>query len=182
MSCKLEIKPCTFHTAKFAVMNWHYSKAMPAGKLVKYGVWEDSKFVGAVIFGRGANQYVPKSLGLKLTECCELVRVALKEHKTPTTRIVSICLKLLKNSNVGLKVVFSYADWTNQHHLGVIYKAGNWKQHGLRKSEGGHFLVDGKIVHNRSLNSKYGSKDNYPEFVKEAPVQEKYFFTYNLRD
>lgn len=178
----LQIKPCTFKSAKYAVEHWHYSKCMPSGKLVKFGVWEDEKFIGVVIFGRGANQYVPQSLGLKLTECCELVRVALKEHKVPTTRIVAISLKLLKQSNTGIKTVFSYADWTNQKHIGIIYKAGNWQQWGIRQSKGGHFIVNGRLVHNRSLNSKYGSKSNYPDYVIEAPVQEKYFFTYNLRD
>lgn len=43
-------------------------------------------------------------------------------------------------------------------------------------------MVEGRLVHNRSLNSKYGSKANYPEYVKEAPAQKKHFFVYNLRD
>lgn len=178
----LRIEPCTFKSAKYAVEHWHYSHCMPAGKLVKYGVWENDLFVGVVIFGRGANQYVPQSLGLKITECCELVRVSLRKHGTPTTRIVSICLKMLKKSNTGIKKVYSYADWTNQHHQGIIYKAGNWQQHGLRSSKGGHFMIGDKLIHKRSLNSKYGSKTNYPENVKEAPIQQKYFFTYTLRD
>lgn len=180
MSIKLDY--CSFDAAKYAVINWHYSKAMPAGKLVKIGVWEDERFIGVVLFGRGANQFVPQSLGLKLTECCELVRVALTTHKAPTTQIVSIALKLLKKSNTGIKLVYSYADLTNQGHKGIIYKAGNWKQHGIRKSEGGHYIdKDGKIVHNRSLNAKYGSVTNYPDSFKKAPPQEKYFFTYDLR-
>lgn len=180
MSIKLDF--CSFDAAKYAVMNWHYSKAMPAGKLVKIGVWENSIFIGVVLFGRGANQYVPQSLGLKLTECCELVRVALNKHTAPTTQIVSVALRLLRKSNEGIKTVYSYADLTNQGHLGIIYKAGNWKQHGIRRSDGGHYLdKDGKIVHNRSLNAKYGSKTNYPESYTKAPVQEKYFFTYELR-
>ncbi len=48
----LEIKPCSHKAAKFAVENWHYSHSMPAGKLVKYGVWEHGKFVGSIIFSR----------------------------------------------------------------------------------------------------------------------------------
>jgi hypothetical protein len=180
MNLKLDF--CSFEAAKYAVMNWHYSKAMPAGKLVKVGVWENKKFIGAVIFGRGANQFVPKSLGLKVTECCELVRVALNKHISPTTKIVSIALKMLKKVNEGIKTVFSYADWTNQKHKGIIYKAGNWKRHGIRSSEGGHFLdKNGRIVHNRTLNAKYGTKSNYPNEYVKAPVQEKYFFTYELR-
>lgn len=177
----LKLDFCDYKAAKHACENWHYSKTMPAGKLVKIGVWEDSIFIGAVIFGRGANQYVPQSLNLKLTECCELVRVALTKHSTETTRIVAIALKMLKKSNPGLKLVYSYADITNQGHSGIIYKAGNWQYHGIRKSKGGHFLIGETLVHNRSLNSKYHHKENYPEYVKPAPLQEKHFFTYNLR-
>ena len=69
---------------------------MPAGKLVKYGVYENNKFIGAVIYGRGANNNMHKYLKCKITECAELVRVALTEHETPVTRIVAITLKLLK--------------------------------------------------------------------------------------
>lgn len=129
----LLIRPCTFNSAKYAVEHWHYSKCMPAGKLVKYGVWEDDKFIGAVVYGRGANQYVPQSLGLKVTECCELVRVALKAHITPTTKVVAISLKMLRKDNPGIRKVYSYADETNQGHKGVIYHAGNWQYLGERE-------------------------------------------------
>ena len=121
----LLIKPIGHKQAKYAVLNWHYSEAMPAGKLIKYGVFEDEKYIGVIIYGRGANQYVPQSLGLKVTECCELVRVALTSHKNPVTKMIAISLKILKKENPGIKTVFSYADETNQNHKGIIYKAGN---------------------------------------------------------
>ena len=41
-------------------MHWHYSQAMPAGKLVTFGVWEHGRFVGAVLYGRGANHNLSK--------------------------------------------------------------------------------------------------------------------------
>lgn len=144
----LLIERCTFKAAKFAVLNWHYSQSMPAGKLVKYGVWENDKFIGAVIFGRGANNNVHKHLKMKTTECCELVRVALRKHETPTTRIISICLKLLHRENPGIKIVYSYADKTNQGHEGIIYRAGNWQYHGIRKHRG--YYIDtrtNKLIH-----------------------------------
>lgn len=176
----LRIANCSYESSKFAVLNWHYSKTMPASKLIKYGVWENKKFIGTVIYGRGANQHVPKSLGLKMTECCELTRVALNKHITPTTRIIAITLRLLKKQNKDLKKVFSYADWTNQKHKGTIYKAGNWKYQGARVCNGGHYIVNNKIVHNRTLNGKYGSTKNYPKSIKKAQTQTKYFFTYDL--
>ena len=91
----LKIDWATYKAAKYAVMHWHYSKAMPAGKLVKIGVWENEKFIGCVIFGRGANNNIGKPYGLNQTQACELVRVALTNHLTPVTKIVAYSLKML---------------------------------------------------------------------------------------
>lgn len=115
----LKIDWCSFEAAKYAVLRWHYSKCMPIGKLVKVGIWENKKFIGAVIFGYGNNQYQGNKFGLKQTQICELLRVALTEHRTPVTRIVSIALKMLKQSNHGIRCVVSYAD-PEQGHNGAI--------------------------------------------------------------
>ena len=42
----LKIDWASHEAAKFACVNWHYSKCLPIGKLVKVGVWEDSKYIG----------------------------------------------------------------------------------------------------------------------------------------
>lgn len=182
---KLLIAPCSFEAAKFAVLNWHYSKTMPSGKLVKFGVWENDKFIGAVIYGRGANNNLAKSLNLKTTECCELVRVALTTHITHVTRIVAITLKLLKKLNSGLLVVASYADETNQGHKGVIYKAGNWTYRGKSISKSGHVKLGDKIVHYRSINARFKSISRIPEELRgkmqKVEPQVKHLFTYDLR-
>src|SRR5574337_1147184 len=98
---QLKLNWCSFEAAEYAVKHWHYSHAMPAGKLIKIGVWEDNKFIGAVIFGRGANNHLLMPYGLDVTEGCELVRVALKEHQTTVTKIISIAIRLLKKKNPG---------------------------------------------------------------------------------
>ena len=41
----LKLDWCSHEAATFAVMHWHYSKAMPKSKLAKVGVWEDGKFI-----------------------------------------------------------------------------------------------------------------------------------------
>lgn len=55
---------------------------MPVGKSVKCGVWEDNKFVGAVIFSQGNNLHIGAKFGLGLFSICELTRVALAKHNT----------------------------------------------------------------------------------------------------
>jgi hypothetical protein len=63
MMDQLIVAPCSHDAAKHAVMNWHYSRAMPTGKFVKLGVWEDSRFIGAVLFGRGPARQLGNPFG-----------------------------------------------------------------------------------------------------------------------
>lgn len=151
---ELKIAPCDIRAARFAVMNWHYSKAVPAGKLVKFGVWENGKFIGAVIYGRGATPNLGRPYGLEQTEICELVRVALDKHVTPVSQIVSETLRQLRQSNPGLRLVVSFAD-PDQGHSGGIYKAGNWLFTGT-SAPAKFFRIYGKKTHPRSVGAMGG--------------------------
>src|SRR5262245_48694325 len=71
---ELKLDWCSFEAATYAVKHWHYSRSMPATKTVKIGVWEDDKFIGAVIFAWGSNQYLGRMFGLKMLETAELCR------------------------------------------------------------------------------------------------------------
>ncbi|MEM7738704.1 MAG: protein Mom, partial [Deinococcota bacterium] len=93
---KLKLAWCSYEAAKYACENWHYSQSVPAGKLVKVGVWEDGKFIGCIIFSRGANNNIGKPYQLKQTEICELTRVALTQHKTPVSKMLAIALRMLR--------------------------------------------------------------------------------------
>jgi hypothetical protein len=128
---------------------------MPGGKLVRIGVWEGERFVGAILYGNGANRHIGRPFGLQGTEVAELVRVALapgREH--PTSRCVAVSLKLLKRQCPGLKLVISYAD-TRQGHVGTIYQATNWLY--LEEARRQTYLrVRGKVSHPRTLYSRYG--------------------------
>lgn len=148
----LLVAPCSHKAARFAVMNWHYSQAMPAGKLVKIGAWEDGAFVGAVIYARGASDAIGKPYGLKQTEVCELVRVALTKHRTPVSKIVSIAQKILLKTSPRLRLVVSYAD-PEQGHIGVIYQAMNWFYAGQTSQD--FVVIDqgGKRWHSRMVSS-----------------------------
>ena len=153
----LKIDWATHEAAKHAVENWHYSESMPAGKLVKVGAWEDGRFIGTVIFGRGANNNIGKPYGLDQTAACELVRIALRGHVTPVSKIAAIAMRFLKKSSPGLRLIISYADPLQGHH-GGIYQAGNWLYCG--KTKGGTAQIQmpsGKIIHKRTAMSQYGT-------------------------
>ena len=150
----------SYAATKYAVTRWHYSHAMPAGKMVRIGAWEAGDFVGAVIFSRGANRHLLRPYGLDQTEGCELTRVALRRgHGTPVSRIVSLALRFLKTASPGMRLVVSYADVDEGHH-GGIYQAGNWIYEGLM-GEGARsaFIVNGRKMHPKSVHSK-GVKQN----------------------
>jgi hypothetical protein len=112
----LRVDWCSHEAAKFAVEHWHYSRTMPVSKRAHLGVWEGGEFIGAVIFAWGANPNLAKAYGLAMTQCAELVRVALKLHKTPVSRILAVCVKMIRGQSEGLRLIVSYAD-TREGHL-----------------------------------------------------------------
>jgi hypothetical protein len=121
----LKVDYCSFEAARYAVEKWHYSHRLPPPPHNPMGVWEDGRFIGAVVFARGASSNLLKPYGLTTYEGAELVRVALTKHKTPVSRIVAIALKLLKAKNPNFRLIVSFAD-PSHGHVGGIYKAGGW--------------------------------------------------------
>jgi len=122
---ELKIDWATHEAAKYAVENWHYSRTLPVGKMVKLGAWEDRKFIGVVIFAWGMNKGLGQPYGLQMVDCCELVRVALTKHQTPVSRIMAVALRFLKKQSDGIRLIVSFADPEEGHH-GGIYQASNW--------------------------------------------------------
>lgn len=144
---KLVVAPASHDAAKFAVENWHYSRILPTGKLVKFGVWENDSYIGCVIFSRGASPNLGTALDLDQTEVCELTRVALTKHEAPVSQIVALALAELKRTNAGMRAVVSFADPKEGHH-GGIYQAGNWLFTGSSNPVTEYF-IEGRWRHTR---------------------------------
>lgn len=155
----LKIDWATYDATKYACENWHYSKCTPVGKLVKIGAWENGKFIGVVVFGRGANRGLGMPYGLEQDEVCELVRIALRAHETPVSRIMMIAIKFLKRENPGLKLIVSFADAEQGHH-GGIYQATNWIYNGMSNSAE-EYIWKGKRWHGRAFRKQFGSHLQY---------------------
>lgn len=175
-STLLKLDWCSHEAAKFAVENWHYSRMMPHAKLAKIakiGVYEDGKFIGCVIFGSGATRQFGTRYGLTQFQICELVRIALREHQAPVTRIVAIALKLLKGAFPKLRMVISFAD-PEQDHVGAIYQAGNWTYTGMT-TPSPEFIFKGRRWHGRAFNKHLtpfqiaGCKSNFDKARKLDP-------------
>jgi len=120
--------------------------------MVSFGVWENTVFKGTVIFSRGASSNIHKPFGLKITEIAELTRVALTTHETHVSKIISVCLKLLRIKEPSIKLIVSYAD-PNHNHLGKIYQASNWIY--LGKTNKTEKFIDrtGRIWHSRQVKA-----------------------------
>jgi hypothetical protein len=152
----LRLAFCHREAAIFAVKVWHYSRTLPAGRLVCVGVWEKSMFVGAVIFGRGASSEIGSPFGLCQSEVCELTRVALGPHQAPTSQIVSLAVRLLRRQSPGLRLIVSYADPEHGHH-GGIYQAMNWQFIGATNRES-LIRLNGCLFHPRTVGSRYRTR------------------------
>ncbi len=168
MGAVLRVDWCSYEAAKYACEKWHYSKSIPASKTVKIGAWEDDRFIGCCIFSWGSNQHLGKQFGLKMTECCELTRVALARHQTPVTRILSIAIRFLRRQSPGLRLIISYADCDEGHH-GGIYAGGNWVYIGKVQNNGGtpKYRIHGQVMHGRSVHSKWGSGSQSLEWLRK---------------
>ena len=147
---------CSYKAAKYAVEHWHYSKTMPVGKLLKIGVWEDDKYIGAVLFGNGANNHIGCPYDLSQFEVCELVRIALTKHNAPVSQIVKASIKFLRCQSPGIRLVVSYAD-PEQGHTGVVYQASNWFYVGSSQPQRETLGDSGEIVHKRTQHSRFGT-------------------------
>jgi hypothetical protein len=131
---------------------------LPAGKLVKVGAWENGKFIGVVLFGRGANHNMVKGYGLEQDHGCELVRIALTSHVTPVSRIAAHAMRFLKRQSPNLRLIVSYADPEAGHH-GGIYQAGNWVYRGV-SAPAIKVWYNGKWSHKKTVDDAGVRQDN----------------------
>ncbi len=147
----LNIDWATHEATKYACEHWHYSKSVPVPPLVKIGVWENSRFVGVVIFSRGANNNLLKPFYISQTEGCELTRIALTSHASAVSRIVRLAIMFLKKNSPNLRLIVSFADPSEGHHGGV-YQAGNWVYTGQQPPTIEYIAPDGKQWHGRMVS------------------------------
>jgi len=161
----LRIDWATPAAAEFACMHWHYSKCMPAFASVRVGAWEQDRFIGVVMFSRGANLHIGEPYGLGQHEAVELTRIALTEHQVPVSRILSITMRFLRQHCPGLRLLVSYADQAQGHH-GGIYQATGWIYVGTATPQAS-LHVHGSLHHKRTLRERFGRGGNSIGWLRE---------------
>ena len=170
MSVDLKVDFCSHKAAKYAVEHWHYSESMPTPPIIKTGAWENSIYIGCVLFSRGANKNLGSFAGLDAMEVCELTRVALSNHVNTVSKIVARAIRFLTEKSPGLRLIVSYAD-PNQGHHGGIYQAGNWIYAGRTPDSFLYKDKSGRVWHQRQA-SKSGVKPQYGELRKVAKIDD----------
>lgn len=148
----LKVDWATHEATRHACVHYHYSKSVPVPPLLKVGAWECGKFIGVVVFSRGASSNLLKPYGLSQTEGCELTRIALTKHTTPVTRVMRFAVRLLMEKCPSLRLVVSFAD-PHQGHHGGVYQAGNWLYVG-DTAPAKEFWHNGRRYHSRQISAK----------------------------
>lgn len=146
----LRLDWCSHEAARYACQQWHYSGSLPTPPLVKAGVWEHGRFIGAVVFSRGAAQHIARPFGLDQIEVAELTRVALAGHAAPVSQILAVAVRLLRGRAPGLRTLVSFAD-PAQGHVGGIYQAAGWTYLGRQADTTEYVSPDGRQWHARMV-------------------------------
>lgn len=182
---KLRIDYCSYEAAIYATKRWHYSRRMPRGKLIRFGVWEDEVFKGTIIYSRGTAPNLGKTFDLTVVQICELTRIALDVHATPVSKMMAVTARILKKT--GLRAIVSYADVEQEHH-GGIYQAANYVYVGA-VTPAPAMVIMGKRMQYRSAQTKYRGGEyitlewvhaNVDSTAYELPALPKHKYVYPL--
>lgn len=92
-------------------------------------------------------------------------------------------IEIPKKRCPGIRLVISFAD-TQQGHAGTIYQTSNWLYAGTSVTHG--YLVNGTIVHPKTVHSRYGKGGQSIPWLREhvdanaercvAAVKHRYLF------
>jgi len=127
------IKPIEHNVAKKWVETWHYSKRMPTGKNICYGLYANSELYAIIVYGIGVNPYQARFLGVE--RVLEIKRMCRSEPplQYPLSRFIALTAKMvLKVYKHDCLVAFADPEYG---HEGTVYKACGFTLHGMTNPE-----------------------------------------------
>ena len=138
-------------------MRHHYLHSLPGGTRFGFGVFLESRLLGALTLGAGPANAHRLVYGAAPRDCLTLSRLWLSEElsKNSESRVLGVVVRSL-TKHTNLKFLLSYAD-PAQGHLGIIYQAAGWLYTGLSQAMPLYDIGDGKARHSRSLAHAYGT-------------------------
>lgn len=123
-------------SADAVVKKYHYSGKVTQNSQLNFGVFHNSKLIGAAQFGPSIDKRrMGKNLGIGMNESLELNRLAISDKlgKNAESRVLGICLRMIKKQYPFIRCIISFAD-ACQCGDGTIYRASNFKLHSFKKN------------------------------------------------
>jgi len=151
-------------TIKDFVIDNHYSGICPMNCNINFALFKDNSsysqddIIGVAQFGPcvGREQQQFYSVDTELRRLC-LLNAAPRNSES---RFISLCIKWIKK-HTDIEHILSLAD-PMQGHAGTIYKAANFKYRGTQSTGcPPMFFIDGKHIHNRTCNERFGTSSRY---------------------
>lgn len=147
----MRLEKASHKAIKFACMNFHYAKTVPASS-ISYSLFNDeNEWCGIISFCYPSGVMSGKQFNLMQGQFIELNRMALNGKQNSTSKALSLAIKIFKKQNPTVKLLISYAD-KGQDHYGTIYQATNWIYVGENETSGKDYFYKGKWRHDRTLN------------------------------
>lgn len=187
-----KVVPCERKEIEAFVEANHYSRTMN-GVTTSYcfKLMHGDTLIGAAVFGRLGMAGNWKKFASSSEFVIELRRLCCVDDtlRNAESFFIGQTLKWLKKHTI-VQVVVSYAD-ENQQHKGTIYKASNFKYHGISK-DGKAIKFGDRIYHDKSPRTR-DSHGNYKPFAVRLQqaiasgaatyftIKGKHLYTYNLR-
>ena len=133
--------------AKKFIERWHYSKCIPTGKNVSFGLRCDGVMYAVIVWGIGVNPYQAAYLGVR--SVVEIKRMCRTEPRRnyQLSRLISITAKKMKHI-MDFDAIVAFAD-PEQGHEGIVYKAGGFTHEGMTNPEWHLVDKDGVVRHRR---------------------------------
>lgn len=160
----LIVKPIANSVANDFIKNNHYSRKVVPNSQLHFGVFSNGILSGCLQFGPCM---VKKNMLLlventKWNGFLELNRMAFAEWlpKNSESRVISVCLRLIKKNYPHIKWIVTFADAT-QCGDGTIYRAtgafltGIKKNAGLRKNKNTGEVLQTIAAHHRKISNEF---------------------------
>lgn len=166
-SLQFKIRKIEHKTAKKWVETWHYSKIMPTGKNISYGLFAGENLYAVIVYGIGVNPYQAKYLNSEGT--IEIKRMCRSEPPIdgfPLSKLISITIKMVKKE-FPFDCVVAFAD-PEEGHEGTVYKAANFTRHGVTSAEWHLIDAEGNKRHRR-FAYRYARRNN--KTISEARIE-----------
>jgi hypothetical protein len=150
------IKPISSQDANRIIKKLHYSGKVVNNSQLHFGVFLAGKCGGALQFGPSLDKRKIMRLvrDTGWNEFIELNRMALADWmpKNSGSRVLSVCIKLIKKHYPHIKWIISFADGTQCGH-GTQYQAAGFYLTGITESRNLARLGNGQVIHKMTLES-----------------------------